>query len=85
MSEINRLEWADVNLEERYVLLYTRKIDGGLSPRKIPMNDTLYRILARRFKERDTCRPWVFWNPRTGLLYKARSKFMKRLCVKAGV
>lgn len=29
VSEINRLAWADVNLEERFVGLYTRKKRGG--------------------------------------------------------
>ena len=29
MSEINRLTWQDVNLKERYVVLYTRKKRGG--------------------------------------------------------
>jgi integrase len=38
VSEINRLEWKDVYLDERYVILYTRKKKGGhLTPRKIPM------------------------------------------------
>ncbi len=39
MGEINRLNWADVNFEERYVALYTRKKKGGhLTPRKVPMD-----------------------------------------------
>ena len=29
VSEINRLTWDDINLEERYVILYTRKKKGG--------------------------------------------------------
>jgi hypothetical protein len=29
MGEINRLTWTDVNLEKRYVVLYTRKKKGG--------------------------------------------------------
>lgn len=34
MSEINRLTWQDVDLKERYVVLYTRKKRGGhLTPR----------------------------------------------------
>ena len=35
MSEINHLKWQDVNLEQRYVILYTRKKKGGhRTPRK---------------------------------------------------
>jgi len=43
MSEINHLTWEDVNLEQRYVILYTRKKRGGhRTPRKVPMADKLY-------------------------------------------
>jgi len=38
ISEINRLEWKDVNFDDRFVILYTRKKLGGhLTPRKVPM------------------------------------------------
>jgi integrase len=61
VSEINRLTWDEVNLEQRYVILYTRKKKGGhLTPRKVPMTQKLYEILSRRKKERDTSKPWVF-------------------------
>ena len=85
MSEINRLEWKDVDLDQRRLVLYTRKIDGGLTPRVVPMTERLYRILLRRHAERDEAKPWVFWNPRTGKPYQDRKKFMKRLCEKAEV
>ena len=40
MSEINHLTWSDVNFEQRYVILYTRKKKGGhLTPRKVPMTE----------------------------------------------
>ncbi len=83
MSEINRLKWTDVNLEQKYLVLYTRKIDGGLSPRKIPLTKRLYEILSLRYAERS--KPWVFWNPRTGKPYVDRKGIMKRLCGKADV
>jgi integrase len=85
MGEINRLVWSDVHLGERYVVLYTRKVHGGLLPRKIPMTETLYKTLSRRYAERDLSKPWVFWNPRTGRSYRERKKFMRRLCDRAGV
>lgn len=45
MGEINRLTWEDVNLEEHYVVLYTRKKRGGhLTPRKIPMPEKLHQL-----------------------------------------
>ncbi|MFP3867550.1 MAG: hypothetical protein ACLFUU_05215 [Desulfobacteraceae bacterium] len=38
MGEVNRLTWKDVNLGQRFVVLYTRKKKGGyLTPRKVPM------------------------------------------------
>jgi integrase len=58
MSEINRLTWNDVNLEQRYVLLYTRKKSGGhLTPRKVPMTQKLHEILSRRYARRDESKP----------------------------
>ncbi len=92
--EVNRLIWEDVSFKERYVLLHTRKKKGGhLTPRKVPMTDRLFKILSRRYAERDPRKPWVFWHTyissKTGEKcagpYKERKKFMKTLCKKAGV
>jgi hypothetical protein len=54
MSEINRLTWEDINFQERYVILYTRKKRGGhFIPRKIPMTDKLFDVVYTRFKNWD--------------------------------
>ncbi len=81
MSEINQLTWNDVNLDEKYLTLYTRKIDGGLTPRKIPLTTRLYEILSGMQRTG----PWVFTNPRTGEPYGDRKGIMRRLCEKADV
>jgi len=63
VSEVNRLTWEDVNLQDRYVILYTRKKRGGhLTPRKVPMTQKLYDLLKSRHEIRDTAKPWVFWH-----------------------
>jgi integrase len=94
MSEINRLTWQDVNFEERYVVLYTRKKKGGhRTPRKIPMTDRLFEVLSRRYAHRDKRIPWVFWhrywsrkmNGWTVGPFKERKKIMRTLCKRAGV
>jgi integrase len=94
MSEINRLRWEDVNLSERFVVLYTRKKRGGhLTPRKIKMTGRLFEILSRRNRSRDRSVPWVFshryWSAKDGEWktgpYTDRKKFMKGLCREAGV
>jgi integrase len=94
MSEINRLSWPDVNFEERYVVLYTRKKKGGhLTPRKVPMTNKLFQVLSRRFEHRDKGKPWVFWHrywDRKKIQwvegpYKNRKRIMRTLCKKAGV
>jgi integrase len=94
MSEINRMTWEDVNLEDGYVILYTRKKKGGnLTPRKVWMTDELLEVLSRRYEERDKSKPWVFWHTywssKTGKKeqgpYQNRRKFMRTLCRKAGV
>jgi integrase len=85
MSEINQMEWKDVDLFNRVLDLYTRKGRRGKTPRRIPMTLELYRTLCRRYGKRDEFKPWVFVNPRTGQPYRDRKRFMRRLCRKAGV
>jgi integrase len=89
MGEINRLTWPDVNLEERYVVLYTRKKKGGhLTPRKVPMTHKLFEVLSMRYKERKKDKPWVFWqrywdrkkNDWVEGPYQDRKSIMKTLC-----
>lgn len=54
VGEINNLTWDDINLKERYLVLYTRKKKGGhLTPRRITMPDRLFQIMQRRFEKRD--------------------------------
>ena len=63
MSEINRLSWPDVNFDQKYVVLYTRKKKGGhLTPRKVPMTSKLFKVLSHRYEHRDKDKPWVFWH-----------------------
>ena len=94
MGEINRLTWPDVNLEGKYVVLYTRKKRGGhLTPRKVPMTSKLFQILSYRFNHRAKTKPWVFWHRYWSRIkkewvegpYKERKKIMKSLCKKVKV
>ena len=94
VSEINSLLWEDVNLEARFVILYTRKKKGGdLTPRKVPMTQKLYEVLKQRHESRDPDKPWVFWHRywsrKKGCFVEGpfgdRKKVMKRLCDKADV
>jgi len=94
VGEVNRMKWDDVNLEARYVILYTRKKKGGdLTPRKIPMSDKLHEVLSKLDSKRDVKKSWVFWHrywsKKTGNFvegpYKDRKKLMQKLCEKAGV
>lgn len=94
VGKINRLTWNDVDFENKHVVLYTRKNKGGhLTPRKIPMTNTLYNMLLKRFNNRDKTKPWVFWqrywSQKEGKFlegpYQDRKLIMKSLCNKAGV
>ena len=94
VSEINRLTWNDVDFENRFVVLYTRKKRGGhLTPRTIPMTRKLHEVLSRRYEKRDKRKPWVFWQTywssktgeRTEGPYQDRKTLMRTLCKKAGV
>ena len=94
VGEINRLKWSDVDFNDRYVVLYTRKKKGGhLTPRKIPMTAKLYHVLLRRYKNRDKTKQWVFWHrywDRKEKVwmekpYQDRKGIMRSLCKKANV
>ena len=94
VGEVNQMTWEDVDLEDRYVILYTRKRKGGdLTPRKVPMTNRLYRILSRRRPQRNQHMPWVFWHTyrsrKTGETcqgpYGRRKRLLQGLCKKAGV
>jgi len=94
VSEINRLAWNDVDLQEGYITLYTRKKRGGhLTPRRIWMTHKLHSILSERFASRKDSHPWVFWHryySRKDKCWKEgpfldRKKIMTTLCAKAGV
>ncbi|WP_299983177.1 tyrosine-type recombinase/integrase [Desulfobacula sp.] len=94
VSEINRLIWQDISLEERCIILYTRKKKGGhLTPRKVPMTDRLYDVISNRFKNRDKRKPWVFWHRYWSTKISEwvegpfidRKGIMNSLCKKAGV
>lgn len=79
--EAKRLTWSDVNFEQRWVRLYTRKRRGGqLEPVYKPMNKTLYRTLYTRWKRRDKTDVHVFQFDQDRL-----DHLMKELCKKAGV
>ena len=94
VSEINQLVWSDVEFETRYVVLYTRKKNGGhKTPRKVPMTEKLYEILTKRYRNRDKDKPWVFWHRYWDRKQKVwveapyidRKSIMKSLCKKAKV
>ena len=94
VSEINRLTWDDINMEMQYVILYTRKKKGGhFTPRRVPMTEKLYKILSRRYANRNPSKPWVFWHRyfsrKEGSWHEGpyldRKGIMKSLCEKAGV
>ena len=95
VGEANCLSWdGDVNFEERYLILYTRKKKGGnLTPRKVPMTERLYTLLSRRYASRNSRMPWVFWHrywsrKQSKMIegpHERRKRLMKGLCKKADV
>jgi len=80
-GEVLNLAWDDVNFERRWVRLYTRKRRGGqLEPQYKPMNDTLYGVLSRKWKQRDKSISKVF-----AFTPKQVRCMMDSLCDRAGV
>ena len=86
-SEILKLTWEDVNFEQRWVRLWTRKRRGGeLQEDKLAMTDTLYDVLKRRWDNRVKTTPYVFHNTDgTRYTYIQKRDTMKKLCRKADV
>jgi integrase len=86
-SEVLKLTWEDVNFEQRWVRLWTRKRRGGeLQGDKLAMTDTLYEVLKRRWDNRNKTTPYVFHNADgQRYTYIQKRDTMKKLCRKAGV
>ena len=91
-GEILRWTWdEDINFEERWVRLGTRKNRSGeMSYEKLWMNDDLHKLLKWQWDHRHPTSPHVFChnNPkdkRYGQRFIARWKLLKSLCKKAGV
>jgi len=94
VGEINSLTWSDVDLNNKCVILKTRKKKGGnLTPRSVPMTQKLFEVLSNRFADRNKIIPWVFYhrvwskseNKFVETPYVNRSNLMQSLCKKAGV
>ena len=84
VGEVSRMQWDAVDLEERSLILYTRKKRGGdLTPRKVPLTDRLHKILSRRSRSMQ----WVFWHMHKGQPrpWGKRNRLVPGLCKKAGV
>lgn len=92
--EINNLTWDDVNFTEKIITLYTRKKRHGTkTPRFIPMTQSIFEVLLKRYSKKKPNIPWVFWHRYYSKKdkeiivgpYKDRKRFMKNLCNKAKV
>ena len=91
-GEVLRWTWDDdINFEERWVRLGTRKSKTGeMVYEKLWLNDDLYKLLMWQWKNRHPTSPYVFchMNPKSkfyGQPYKERRKTLKRLCKDAKV
>ena len=80
-GEVLRLTWEDVNFEQGWVRLHTRKRKGGeLQADYVPMNDTLHGILKSRWKSRDRNSERIF-----RFTLQELRRMMANLCTRAGV
>jgi integrase len=90
-GEIFNLTWEDVNFEQRWVRLWTRKrLHSDRQADYIPMNDTLYNALKWQFDNRFKNSQYVFVNrdensKSYGMKFTTRRKFMRGLCKRAEV
>jgi integrase len=80
-SEVARLIWEDVNFEQRWVRLYTRKRKGGeMEIDYLEPNESLYEILKDRYDKRDKSTPNIF-----SFTEKQLRNMMSELCQKTRV
>ena len=83
-GEIFMLRTEDVDLLGKRVRLYTRKRkDGSRCFDWVPMSGKLCTALADHV--RTVAGEWVFPDPRSGLPYACRQKWLPRLCQLTGV
>jgi len=87
ISEVLNLTWEDVNFEQRWMQLWTRKRRGGeLQSDKLAMTDTIYKVMNHRWNNRDKSTPYVFHNADgSKFVYQQKRNTMRDLCKTAGV
>jgi integrase len=85
------MTWKDIDFENRYVTLWTRKRkNGNLKPRDVPMVQKLYDIMKFRYEKRNPDLNWIFWHTYWSRKeqrkkegpYDDRKKIMKTFCKK---
>jgi integrase len=85
-SEIFNWTWSDINFEQRWVRLCTRKNrEGEPVYGYLSMNDDLYKTLRWQWEHRLKESEYVFNNPRTKTKFMDRKKFIKSVCEKAEI
>ena len=83
-NEIFYLRREDVDLDRRKVRLHTRKRkDGSQQFDWLPMTETLHEAFQSHLA--GVSGKWVFLDPKSGVPYLHRDRWMQHLCRKAGV
>jgi integrase len=81
MREINKLKWEDVDFNEDYLVLRTRKAkNSDVAERKAPLTRTLKAIL-----EGLPCKGEYVFSHQNGKRYDNRIKYIRSLCKQAKV
>lgn len=77
-TEILKLRWNDIDFIDRFIFVKETKSNV---PRKIPMNDLVYKTL----KEKKQSNEFVFYNPKTRNRIKDIKTAFKTLCSQAEI
>jgi len=87
IGEILRLSWDDINFEQRWIKLWTRKRKrGGLESGKLAMTNKLHDVLRTRWSGRNKASSYVFCNDNgKPFRYDQKKNLMRILCKRAGV
>jgi len=93
MSEVNRLKWDDVDLENRFIIIIYAEKKRAPNSTENPMPERSFKSLQCRYANPDTDKPWIFWHRYwdrkkqewSEAPFKDRKKIMTTLCRNAGV
>jgi len=85
LQEVLTLEWSKINFNERMFLLDNQTyLTKGKRVRTIPLNQTAFNVIIKRFEKRDPGQNFIFTYKGEQIRAKWFSVFFKKFVIRAG-